>query len=105
MARNWLVSNLLPTSFFFSLQYAVQVHNYIPTKSNNICTTPFQQHHNIKPEYRNLYAIFSISYIKPFKDGKIIVQKEYHKILSISWSEMTINQMENIFTSFTLKVY
>ena len=36
MARNWLASNLLPTSFwFFAIQYAVQVYNYMPVKLDN----------------------------------------------------------------------
>ena len=42
----------------------------MPVKSNNVWTAPFEKLHNVKPDYRNLHPMFSIAYVKRFKDGK-----------------------------------
>ena len=42
----------------------------MPIKTNNIWTSPFEELHNIKLEYRNLHPIISIVYIKCLNDGK-----------------------------------
>ena len=44
MVRNWMISNLLPSEFwYFGLRYAVQVTNMMPaTLSDGTVSTPFE---------------------------------------------------------------
>ena len=43
MSRSWLVSNLLPTKFWFhALKRAAEVSNYLPLKVNDTFTTPYE---------------------------------------------------------------
>ena len=68
--RTWLISNLLPAKFWsFAIKYAVQAFNYMPFIKDNKWTTPFQCIYKMKPDYRNLISIFSIAYVKIFRDG------------------------------------
>ena len=72
LSRNWLASNLLPSSFwYFALQYAVQVSNYLPYLHKSTWTSPFELLHNNKPDFRNLHPLFSVAYVKRFKDGSV----------------------------------
>ena len=68
--RTWLTSNLLSTEFwYFAIKYAVQVINYIPFIKDNECTTSFQCIYKVKPDYRSIIPIFSIAYVKRFRNG------------------------------------
>ena len=71
LARSWLTSNLLPTRFwYFAIRQAVQVHNYTPIKVDGVDTTPHELLYGKKPDYRNLFPMFSLAYVKRRKDGK-----------------------------------
>ena len=79
LARSWLTSNLLPTKFwYFAIRQAVQVHNYTPIKVDGIDTTPHEVLYGQKPDYRNLFPMFSLANVKRRKDGK----KHRGKIMS-----------------------
>ena len=74
MSRNWLRSSLLPTKYwYFAVKRAVEVSNIMPTKHKKIVTTPFELVYNKKPDYRMLFPMFSIAYIRQHReDGKDI---------------------------------
>ena len=53
MSRSWLLSNLMPTKFWYhALKRAAEVSNYLPLKVNNKLTTPFEMVYNSKPDLR-----------------------------------------------------
>ena len=65
MARNWLKSALLPSKFwYFALKQAIEISNISPTKINNKITTPFTEVYKQKVDYRQLFPMFALSYIK-----------------------------------------
>ena len=63
MSQNWLF-------WWFAIKYATQVFNYMPIKYKGSITTPHYLAYKKKPDYRNLFPIFSVAYIKRYKDGK-----------------------------------
>ena len=66
MARNWLTSNLLPSPYwYFAIKRACEVGNILPTLHiKNIITTPHELVFGSKADYRSLFPMFSLSYIK-----------------------------------------
>ena len=64
MARNWLASSLLPSSFWWhSVKRAAEVSNYLPIKLDNKHTTPHELVFGQKPDFQNLFPMFSVAYI------------------------------------------
>ena len=79
MSQNWLASNRMPMQFWwFDIKYATQVFNYMPIKYKGSITTPHYLAYKKKPDYRNLFLIFSVAYVKRYKDG----QKKRKKLKS-----------------------
>ena len=65
MTRNWLTSSLLPSKYWwFGVKRAVEVLNMMPVKRNGTVTTPHELVYKNKPDYRTLFPLFSIAYIK-----------------------------------------
>ena len=66
MSRNWLTSNLLPSKYwYFALRRACEVSNLLPTNHiENKITTPHELVFDKKVDYRDLFPMFSIAYIK-----------------------------------------
>jgi deoxyuridine 5'-triphosphate nucleotidohydrolase len=66
MARNWLKSQLLPSSFwFFAVKRAVEISNILPVETKEgIIYTPHERAYGTKVDYRNLFPMFSKAYIK-----------------------------------------
>jgi dUTPase/transposase InsO family protein len=65
MARNWLTSSLLPSTYwFFAVKRASEVCNILPTRHLSSVSTPFELVHKKKVDYRLLFPMFSTSYIK-----------------------------------------
>ena len=79
MVRNWMTSNLLPSEFwYFGLRYAVQVTNMMPvTLSDGALSIPFELAYGLKPDWRNLLPLFSVAYVKRFRDGVIHRKSPY----------------------------
>jgi deoxyuridine 5'-triphosphate nucleotidohydrolase len=70
MARSWLTSALLPSSFwFYAIQRAVQVSNYLPVNLKGQTTTPFEIVHHQQPDLRSLIPLFSTAYIDHPRTG------------------------------------
>ncbi len=72
MARNWLTSACLPSSYwYFAVKRACEVTNLLPVKKGKTYTTPFQLVYKQKADYRNLIPMFCLAYIKqPRMDGQ-----------------------------------
>ena len=62
MARNWLASAELPSSYwFYAVKRAAEVCNYFPYKlEDDSYTTPFELVHGSKPDLRNLFKLFAL---------------------------------------------
>jgi deoxyuridine 5'-triphosphate nucleotidohydrolase len=66
MARNWLKSQLLPSHFwFFAVKRAVEISNILPVETKEgLIYTPYERAYGKKVDYRNLFPMFSKTYIK-----------------------------------------
>lgn len=66
MARNWLKSHLLPSSFwFFSVKQAVEIANILPVESKSgVIYTPHERAYKKKVDFRCLFPMFSKAYVK-----------------------------------------
>ncbi len=71
MARNWLASAELPSSFwFYAVRRAAEVCNYFPTKlDNGQFITPFELAHKQKPDLRVLFPLFSLAAVRRERVG------------------------------------
>lgn len=70
MARNWLTSSMLPAKYwFFAIKRACEVSNMLPVKHNNKTTTPYELVYHCKVDYRALFPLFSIAYIRQHKEN------------------------------------
>ena len=69
MARNWLRNELLPSTFwFFAIKRGCEIMNILPTKhEKGKISTPFENVHNEKVDYRQLFPIFKKAYVKTEK--------------------------------------
>jgi hypothetical protein len=76
MARNWLTSSLLPSKYwFFAVKRACEVCNLLPTQHLDKVTTPFELVYQKKVDYRLLFPMFSVAYIKYRREGGRVKDK------------------------------
>jgi hypothetical protein len=66
MARNWLASVELPSSFwFYAVRCTAEVCNYFPYKlENGYYTTEFELVHHTKPDLRVLFKMFGLAAVQ-----------------------------------------
>jgi len=66
MARNWLASAELPSTFwYYAIRRAAEVCNYFPYKlEDGTFTTPFQLVHKVKPYLRVLFPMFGLAAVR-----------------------------------------
>jgi hypothetical protein len=71
MARNWVVSVELPsTLWFYAVKRAAVVSNYFPMKlDDNTWTTAFELTHQVKPDLRVLFKLFSVAAVRREREG------------------------------------
>ncbi len=71
MARNWLASAELPSSFwFYAVRHAALVCNYFPFKlENGSYSTPFELAHHVKPDLRVLFPLFGLAAVRRERIG------------------------------------
>ena len=77
MARNWLASAELPSTFwFYAVRRASEVCNYFPYRleDGNI-TTPFELAHKEKPDLRVLFKPFSLAAVRRERVGDMNITK------------------------------
>ena len=72
ITRNYMADKLLPSEFwFFAINYAVQLSNYLPVKiDTGTLTAPFFEGYGQNPDYRKLLPLFSITYVKLYNSIK-----------------------------------
>jgi deoxyuridine 5'-triphosphate nucleotidohydrolase len=76
MSRNWLTSAMLPTKYWhLAIKRACEVSNVLPTNHTNTITTPHELVYNKKVDYRVLFPMFSIAYIKYLREGGTVKDK------------------------------
>jgi hypothetical protein len=77
MARNWLASAELPSSFwFYAVRRAAEVCNYFPTKMDNgSFIAPFEMVYKIKPDLRVLFKMFGSAAVHHKHQGASRLQK------------------------------
>jgi hypothetical protein len=69
MARNWLTSSMLPVDYwYFAIKRACEVSNMLPIKKKGKLTTPYELLYKKKVDYRALFPLFSIAYIRQHKE-------------------------------------
>jgi hypothetical protein len=74
MARNWLASAELPSTFwFYAVCHAAEVCNYFPYKlEDGSYTMPFELAHKTKPDLRVLFKLFSLAAVHYERIGDVI---------------------------------
>ncbi len=77
MARNWLASAELPSSFwFYAVKRAAEVCNYFPTfMDDGIISTPFELAHQSKPDLRVLFKPFTLAAVRQERVGNNVLEK------------------------------
>ena len=71
MARNWLTAALLPTSFWwFAIKRACEVSNISKASHKDKAISPYELVTHQKPDYRQLFPMFSTAYIKYAREEK-----------------------------------
>jgi hypothetical protein len=69
MACNWLRSSLLPSKFWYlAVKRACEVTNMLPINRFNVITSPFEAVYKKKVDYRNLFLMFSVAYIRQMRE-------------------------------------
>ena len=82
MAHAWITDHLLPTEFWwFAIKRAIEVSNYLQVKANGVFTIPFELLYHQKPDFRTLFPLFSVAYIRRLKDGDTKREKMHAKSL------------------------
>jgi hypothetical protein len=87
MARNWLASAELPSTFwFYAVCHAAEVCNYFPTTlENGEISTPFELAHQTKPDLRVLFKPFALAAVHCERHGDITLKKfEYQSVPMIA---------------------
>ena len=70
MARSWLSSALLPSSFWFhAIKRACEIKNYLPVNLKGQITSPHELVYHHKPDMRCLFPLFSVAYIDKDEDS------------------------------------
>ena len=68
MTRNWLLSQLLPSKFWwFGIKRADELQNILPMKINGKLTTPYKETYSKKVDYCCLFLMCSLAYIRTTK--------------------------------------
>jgi len=77
MARNWLASAELPSSFwFYAVKRAAEVCNYFPMfMDDGKISTPFELAHHSKPDLRVLFKPFTLAAVRQERVGNNVLEK------------------------------
>jgi len=77
MARNWLASAELPSSFwFYAVKRAAEVCNYFPYKlEDGSFSTPFELAHHTKPDLCILFRLFALAAVRRERIGDSTLNK------------------------------
>ena len=107
MARAFVTDKHMPRSYWFwAIRHAARVHNIFPIKFENKITTHHELVYGSKPDYRQLFRLFSTAYFSHTKDGtktRTNVQSHSMQGIAVGWSD-TANGME-IYNPITKQLY
>ena len=103
MARAFVNDKAMPQSYWFwAICHAARVHNVFPVTHNNVITTHHEMVYKSKPDYHQLFRLFSAAYFSHSKDSihaRTNVQSHSMQDIAVGWSD-TANGME-IYNPFT----
>ena len=84
MARGWLNSAFLPSTFwFYDIKCAMEISDFLPLKSCDSITTPFEFVHHVKPDICTLITLFFIAYIDKPMENSSTSQSFYSQSLRV----------------------
>ena len=70
-ARTWLTSSLLPTKYWwFAIKRAAEISNILKAPHKETPISPYELVTGQKPDYRQLFPMFSIAYMKYAREEK-----------------------------------
>ncbi len=70
MARRYMTDKQMPRNYWFwAIRHANRVSNLFPLKCNDVITTSFELVYGVKPDYRQLFRLFSTAYLSHSKDN------------------------------------
>jgi hypothetical protein len=77
IARNWLASAELPSTFwFYAVHHAAEVCNYFPmSMEDGTFSTPFELAHHSKPDLRVLFKPFALAAVQQERVGDNVLEK------------------------------
>ena len=71
--------------------------NYLPYLHKTTCTSPYEQLHNNKPNFRNFHPLFSVAYVKSLRDGLIHKKEELYQSINAILVGIDPNLDEKLF--------
>lgn len=107
MARAFAKDKKMPRSFWFwTIWHAARVHNIFPVTHAKTLTIHHEMVYNNKPDYCQLFRLFSTAYFSHTKDGtKQCTNVQSHSLhgITVGWGD-TANGME-IYNPITKQFY
>ena len=70
MARRYMTDKQMPRNFWYwAIRHSNRISNLFPLKCNDVITTSFKLVYGVKPDYRQLFRLFSTAYLSHTKDN------------------------------------
>ena len=107
MVQSYVNDKLMPRFFYFwAIRHASRIQNIFPIKMNDHLTTPHELVYKTKPDYRQLFHLFSTAFFTHTKDNvkaRTNVQSYTMAGIAVGYSEIA-NGME-IYNPLTKELY
>ena len=107
MARSFITDKQMPKSFWFwAIKHASRIHNIFPVKYKNKYTTPHELVFKKRPDYRQLFRLFSTAYFSHTKDNtKSRTNTQAHSMagIAVGWSDVANGLL--IYNPITKELY
>ena len=92
MARAFITDKKMPRSYWYwAIKHASRLQNIFPIKYDNKLTTPHELVYKSKPDYRQLFRLFSTTYFSHLKDNtteRTNVQVHTLVGIAVGWSDV-----------------
>ena len=92
MARSFITDKQMPKSFWYwAIKHASRIQNVFPIKVDERFTTPHELVFKTKPDYRQLFRLFSTTYFTHTKDNtKSRTNLQAHTMagIAVGWSDI-----------------
>ena len=107
MARAYVNDKLMPRSFWFwAIRHASRIQNIFPIRLDDKLTTPHEPVYKTKPDYRQLFRLFSTAFFTHVKDGvkaRTNIQSHTMAGIAVGYSDVA-NGME-VYNPLTKELY